>query len=267
MSTDPFLYVDDTYPDIAYSNDQWFDNSDVSARLNLPDAFNDTLSSTTTVGAAVRFSFTGASHARSRSVRVAYLDLPSRHAATQIAVVGATPALPGAKSDSGPISEYVIDGDQKNAFYYQADATNATGVVFFVSHPLSEGQHILDILVYDVSPVAPFYLDTILLRQPQALSGVKTVTQTWVTTVISTPAAASTTPTSLTGNVAGSESKLPTGAIVGGVVGGVALLVAAVLAFYFLYWRKRHYGYHGFSRDALFDAGPSAPHSSDVPVY
>ncbi|TFK94410.1 hypothetical protein K466DRAFT_509630 [Polyporus arcularius HHB13444] len=241
MSDDTLLYIDDTFPLFSYS-DGWFDNADVSTGLNLKGAFNDTLSSTTTVGATFQYSFT----------------------ASQIAVIGATQALPGAKSDSGPLSAYVIDGARNSAFFYQANLTNATVVPFFVSGALSGGLHTLEIVVVDVTPETPFYLDAILLGQPQ---GVQTVTAIWATTKIITPSAAIATSTLLAGSAAKSDSSMPTGAIVGGVVGGVALLVAAVLAFYFLYWRKRHYGYHGFSRDALFDADMEKEHlaSNAVP--
>ncbi|KAI0698386.1 hypothetical protein C8T65DRAFT_742802 [Cerioporus squamosus] len=242
MSDDPFLYFDDTSSSLGYSDNQWFDNSEVSTTLNLKDTYNDTLSSTTAVGATVKIDFI----------------------ATQIAIIGATLALPGAKSNAGPVSSYVIDGSQNSAFLYQANVTNATDATFFFSSALSEGEHTLEITVLDVTPETPFLLDAIALRKPE---GVATTTAVWVTTVFATPSAAAANSTNLAGSVANSSSSLPIGAIVGGVVGGVALLVAAVLAFYFLYWRKRHYGYHGFSREALFDADMEKDHltSSAVP--
>ncbi|RPD55872.1 hypothetical protein L227DRAFT_656646 [Lentinus tigrinus ALCF2SS1-6] len=242
MSSDPFLYFDDTNSGLVYSENQWFDNSEVAAALNLKGVYNDTLSSTTAAKATVKIDFI----------------------ATQIAIIGATLALPGAKSDAGPVSSYVIDGSQNSAFLYQADVTNATDVTFFFSGTLSEGEHTLEIEVLDVTPETPFLLDAIALRQPE---GVTTTTAIWVSTVFATPSSATSTPTDISGSVAHSGSSLPIGAIVGGVVGGVALLVAAAIAFYFLYWRKRHYGYHGFSRDALFDADMEKDHltSSAVP--
>ena len=176
------------------------------------------------------------------------------NAATQIAIIGAPLALPGAKSDAGPVSSYIIDGSQNSAFLYQANVTNATDVIFFNSGTLSEGKHTLEIDVLDVSAETPFLLDAVALLKPE---DVATTTAVWVSTVFATPSSATATPTGLSANTSKSGSSLPIGAIVGGVVGGVALLVAAGLAFYFLYWRKRHYGYHGFSRDALFDAGVS----------
>lgn len=51
-SNNPFLYFDDTNPGLKYSNNQWFDNS-------IDGAFNDSLSSTTSVGATVQFTFEG----------------------------------------------------------------------------------------------------------------------------------------------------------------------------------------------------------------
>lgn len=52
--SDPFLYFDDTNPDLIYSANQWFDNAGIEG------AFNNTLSSTTSVGATVKVQFVGA---------------------------------------------------------------------------------------------------------------------------------------------------------------------------------------------------------------
>ena len=54
MSSDsPFLFFDDTNPNLEYSNNQWFDNT-------IEGAFNNSLSSTRSVGATVQFTFEGA---------------------------------------------------------------------------------------------------------------------------------------------------------------------------------------------------------------
>ena len=52
-SNNPFLYFDDTNPDLTYSDNQWFDNT-------INGAFNNSLSSTTDEGATVQFKFEGA---------------------------------------------------------------------------------------------------------------------------------------------------------------------------------------------------------------
>ena len=49
---DAYLIVDDTNPGLIYSNNDWFDNV-------VADAFNQTLSSTTTNGATVQLQFEG----------------------------------------------------------------------------------------------------------------------------------------------------------------------------------------------------------------
>lgn len=177
--------------------------------------------------------------------------------ATQIAVIGATIALPGASSDSGPLSTYILDGSQNSAFVYSADVKNVSGVAFFVSENLTQGEHTLEISILSVSDKAPFLLDAIALRQPDETA---TTSAVWVSTVFVTPTSA---PSNLSNNVATSGgSSMPIGAIVGGVIGGVALLVGAALAFYFLYYRPRHrhHDYRGFSSTALFDEGMCIPY-------
>ena len=62
MASDPFLYFDDTHSGLVYSDNQWFDNSEVASALNLKGTFNDTLSSTTVTGATVKIDFIGACH-------------------------------------------------------------------------------------------------------------------------------------------------------------------------------------------------------------
>ncbi|TBU49881.1 hypothetical protein BD309DRAFT_946440 [Dichomitus squalens] len=246
MSSEAFLYFDDTSSVFSYSGN-WFDNTDLEGFL-AHGVFNDTISSTATQGSTVKVDFI----------------------ASQIVVIGATIAPPNAPSGSGPISSYVLDNSQNSAFLFEASATNATGVTFFNSGPLSAGKHSLEITVLQVTDGIPFLLDAVAVGQPQATPS----TAVWVTTVFATGTSAptsvldhSTATSSTVASSASSSKSLPIGAIVGGVVGGVALLVGAALAFYFLYWRKRHsrdYEYRGFSGDP-FDtekdhlAGPPPP--------
>ncbi len=177
-------------------------------------------------------------------------------------IIGATVAPSGSSSNSGPISGYTLDGATNSVFLFEANAANATGVVFYNSGPLSSGKHTLDISIVQIQDNIPYLLDAVFIQE-EVITQSATASNTgiWISTVFVTPTAAATSPASDNNNVAGSAStsSVPVGAIVGGVVGGVALLVAAGLAFYFLYFRHRHrnsYAYRSFG-DAppLFAAG------------
>ena len=57
MSSEAFLYFDDTSPVFTYSNN-WFDNTDLEGFL-AHGVFNNTLSSTATHGSTVTVEFIG----------------------------------------------------------------------------------------------------------------------------------------------------------------------------------------------------------------
>ena len=101
-------------------------------------------------------------------------------------MIGATITVPNAPSDSGPITSYVLDSSRTAAFLYQANATNATGVTFFNSGPLSSGKHTLEITVLEVTDGIPFLLDAVAVGQPQATPS----TAIWVTTVFASATSA-----------------------------------------------------------------------------
>ncbi|KAI0801127.1 hypothetical protein C8Q74DRAFT_1364770 [Fomes fomentarius] len=224
MSSQPWLYFDDTASEIEYSPSQdWSSTTHARAETGLA-VFNDTLTATASAQANIHIEFT----------------------ASQITIIGATLALPGATEDGAPLSSYVLDGSKNTAFVFRGDVKNDTSVVFFVSETLPEQRHSLDITVLSASGKSPFLFDRIALLGPQNVPATSTVV--WVTTAFPTPSAASQNTTII--NVTQDHS-LPVGAIVGGVVGGVALIVAALLAFYFLFWRNRRYGSRGFESEAF----------------
>ncbi|KAL1951391.1 hypothetical protein VTO73DRAFT_540 [Trametes versicolor] len=218
----PFHKLDDTDPSIVYTG-EWFDNPGISG------VFNNSLSSTIHTGDTAHIEFI----------------------ASQIVIIGATVAPSGASSDSGPISGYTLDGATNSVFLFQGNAANATGVTFYNSGPISNSKHTLDISIVQINDNIPYLLDAVFLQEEVVTqSATASNTGIWISTVFVTPTAAATSVASnSTASSSASTSSAPVGAIVGGVVGGVALLVAAGLAFYFLYFRHRHrssYAYRSF---------------------
>lgn len=245
----PFHKLDDTDPSIVYTG-EWFDNPGISG------VFNNSLSSTVHEGDTAHIEFIGKSHLARFLTHHSWLAV-----ASQIVIIGATVAPSGASSDSGPISGYTLDGATNSVFLFQGNAANATGVTFYNSGPLSNSKHTLDISIVQINDNIPYLLDAVFLQEEVVTqSATASNTGIWISTVFVTPTAAATSLASNSTAIgSASTSSAPVGAIVGGVVGGVALLVAAGLAFYFLYFRHRHrssYAYRSFGDvPPLFAAG------------
>ncbi len=159
-----------------------------------------------------------------------------------------------------PISAYSLDGNNDpSLFVPESSANNTLPVTFYYSPELADTQHTLNITV--VSNNVNFLLDYILVGStttedsaatPVGSGSASHIQPTIVTTIVAAP-------TSAAENTS-SGSSLAVGPIVGGVVGGVALLVSAFLAFYFLYWKRRHghgrpYYYHSTSPGDALESG------------
>ncbi|KAI0094273.1 hypothetical protein BDY19DRAFT_12143 [Irpex rosettiformis] len=118
-------------------------------------------------------------------------------------------------SDTGEIPVVVtsLDNSSASATLPLNDISNGTVSSIFESPQLASGPHVLQLLV-GLSPRTSFYLDS--FEVANGTSG------------------------ALRDNEGGSS--VPIGPIIGGVVGGVVVVVCSMLAFYYLYWRKRRSG-------------------------
>ncbi|KAI0697525.1 hypothetical protein BC835DRAFT_1305144 [Cytidiella melzeri] len=202
-----YVVVDDQSPKIVYEG-AWFNE-------NVKNARNGSVSATSTVGSKASFTFQG----------------------NHVAVNG--PVL-FFDAKNPPVSTYSIDGQTPGVFVPSVEANN-TFKTFFVSPQLSDAQHTLDITL--ANDGVPFFLDSILFN---ATSLAQVTSAGLQPTIITTIIVAPSTTTSPKGKDDASSAKSSLVApVLGGIVGGVAILVAGLLVWYFLYFRRRsrHYDY------------------------
>ncbi|KAJ8487317.1 hypothetical protein ONZ51_g4270 [Trametes cubensis] len=236
-----FVRFDDVDPNIRYDlNHTWYDNY-------VEEAYNQTLSSTVTVGAELQFDFFG----------------------TQVIVVGASIAPPGPYSDTarGAISYYELDLDPNKFYGYACSMANATSVTFFDSGPLPSGKHTLKVMVASATAETPFYLDYIAVAQANGTLTAVAPLETHSRTATNSGGAVSSTATSQQGDSAagGSIAELDPrrlAAIVGGIIGGLGVLAVVGIVAWTLCLRRRRRGsngycYSGFSSAAMVYDGRS----------
>lgn len=221
-----YVVVDDASPKVNYQGD-W------SVQHN-PNARNTTLSVSRKTGSSASFRFTGAF---SSWIAVHILCSLIIQPGNYVAVYG---AVLYDDVDNPPISTYSIDG-QTPAVFIPSLQQNNTFTTFFVSPQLADSEHTLEVLL--ASDNAPILLDSILFNATtvaQVTSG--GLQPTIITTIIIAPPSS----TATVGKTTMDASSVPIGPIVGGVIGGLVLLVSAILAFYFLYWKpeRSDWNYH-----------------------
>lgn len=167
----------------------------------------------------------------------------------RVSVVG---AVTFTNATGAPISQYVLDDGSPSVHVPPVSKNNTLPVTFFLSPLLADSNHTLKITL--ISANAPFFLDYILYNASAADStsaSASGLRPTIITTVVAAP-------TNVAQAAAGGSS-VAVGPIVGGVIGGVALLVSAVLAWYFLYWRRRGQGYRKTAREDYDVLGAGTP--------
>ncbi|PCH40457.1 hypothetical protein WOLCODRAFT_24115 [Wolfiporia cocos MD-104 SS10] len=177
--------------------------------------------------------------------------------ATAVAVVGTI--LPANSSSILPSSSYSIDGSSASTYTPPSNTTARTdNEIFYVSAALSDGQHTLTMTVNNATAQNPVLIDYILVASVSTGSGAG-ASPTYMTTSLPTG-------TGLAAEEDVAHSGPEVGAIVGGVVGGVAILVAAALALWFLWTRRRRSGpyYYRSAEDMDTDLRPflATPHSN-----
>lgn len=197
---------------------------------------NDTYTSTTTPGASFSFTFTGSQ-------------------AGLYGTVKNNPNISGNSSIGFPTAEYVIDGALSGQQMPRRDsATDST--VYFLTPPLADGTHVIDVNVTVANSTNPYIIDYFLVLPPLgSASGDETTRMApSFTSVADTP----------TTHVI---HHIPIGPIVGGIVGGVAVIaILSILAFCFLSRRSRggqaYYFEKPGSADALAIEGRVEPFST-----
>lgn len=151
---------------------------------------------------------------------------PNRSERVLTIVPGSTISVFGAYvlSPDGDIPLFftALDNSSVSAPIPLDDNLNGTVSSIYSSPSLSLDAHELGFLV-TLLPGTAFYIDTVTITMgaDERLQG------------------------------GGSGSNVPIGPIVGGIVGGIVVIVCSILAFYYLYWQKRHTGRptDGTSRD------------------
>lgn len=162
-----------------------------------------------------------------------------------------------------PAASFAIDGGEPH-IYTAPDSYNAAWANnLYSSHALSDGPHTLNITL--LGSGSPWVFDVFLYNGTEeattttaAAVVARQATVVDTITVAATPSEAASVPAP-----AAPRADVPVGPLVGGIVGGVALLVCSVMAFYFLYWKRRGHGrgqerpysYQRTEKADLFDAG------------
>ena len=145
-----------------------------------------------------------------------------------------------------PIISFVLDDGEPWRFIPPSSYNNTLNNVLYFSGMFPDGQHTVNFTV--TGPGSPYIVDYFLIQQSDNDTAVASSSasassstlpqQTIVTTVLIAPTGL---PSSGDGS-GNTKSDSIVGPILGGVLGGIALLIGALVAFYFLYWKRRHKG-------------------------
>lgn len=133
-------------------------------------------------------------------------------------------------SNAQVAAAFVIDDSSPSFYVYPQVAQDINQVTFFVSPPLSDGIHELEVVVAAASQDNAFYFDYLGVVPETAH---ESASQDYITSPLSEPTS-TVFVTQMT-----EEHRTPLGPIIGGVLGGMAILLGAIFAFWFVFRRHR----------------------------